>query len=106
MSLIVKIILSSSLPLALLVPATGKTQCLVHLSFNSMLQLINCILSDLQKLLNYFSGTAIVAFFRIPLAASGAGWTALFPNNLALYLKDLKLPLLALSALKLVSSLE
>ena len=71
MSLIVKI-LSSLLTLALSVPAKDKTQCFDHLSFNSTLQLINGISSDLQKLLKYFNGTPIVAFFRIPLAALSA----------------------------------
>ena len=108
MSLIVKIILLSSLlSLALSVPATDKTQCSVHLSFNSTLKLINGISSDPQKLLKYFNGTAIIAFFRIQLEAFGAGYAAVFPNNLALYLKDLKLLSLTISALKLVpSSLE
>ena len=72
-SLIVKIILSSLLPLALSVPATEKTQNLAHLSFNSNLQLINGIWSDLQKLFKYFNGAAVVAFIRVPLAAFGAG---------------------------------
>ena len=49
-------------------------------------------------LLKYFNGTAIVAFFRIPLFPS------VFPNNLGLYLKDLKLLLLVISGLKLVAS--
>ena len=63
-SLVVKI-LSSSLALTLLTSA-AKTHCLVHLSSNSTLQLINDISSDLQKILRYFNGTAIVSFFRIP----------------------------------------
>ena len=45
-----------------------------------------------------------VAFFGIPLAAFGAGCAAVFPNNLALYLKDLKLLSLTKSASKLVAS--
>ena len=108
MSLIIKIkILSSALKLTLSGPAADKTQYLVHLSFNSILPLISGISSDLQKLLIYFNGTAIVAFFRIPLAASGAGWAAVFLNKLALYLKDLNSSVFAVSASKLgVSSLE
>ena len=39
-------------------------------------------------------------FFRIPLFPS----SSLFPNTLGLYLKDSKLLLLAISALKLVAS--
>ena len=69
-------------------------------SFNSTLQLINGILSDLQKLLKHFDGTAIVAFLKVPFAP----FAAVFPNHLALYLKDLKLSSLAISALKLVAS--
>ena len=105
-SLILKIILLTlafSLIL-LLLPAADKRQYFVHLSFNSTLQLINGILSDLQKLLKYFNGTAIVAFFRISLALFGAGWATVFANNIDLLLKDLKLLLLAISALKLVAS--
>ena len=63
-SLVVKT-LSSSLALTLLTSA-AKTHCLVHLSLNSTLQLINDISSDLQKILRYFNGTAVVALFRIP----------------------------------------
>ena len=55
------------------------------------MKLIYWISSDLQKLLKNFNGTANVTFFRIPLAAFEAGWAPVFPNNLALYLKDLKL---------------
>ena len=53
------------------VPPVERTQYLVHLSFNSIFQLINGISSDLQKLLKYFNGTA-VAFLKIPFAAFGA----------------------------------
>ena len=58
------------------------------------------ISSDLQKLLRYFNGTAIVVFFNIPFAPSAT----VFPNNLALYSKDLKLKVFALSASKLLAS--
>ena len=62
------------LAFALSLPAADKTQCFYHLSFNSVLQLINGILCDLQKLrLKYCDATAIVAFFRIPLALCGVG---------------------------------
>ena len=70
MSLIVEIILLGSILLALSAPAQDKTQYFVHLSFDSTLQLINCISSDLQKLLKYFNGLAIVAFLKIPFAPS------------------------------------
>ena len=73
------------------------------LSFNSILQLNKGISSDLQKWLKYFNGTATVAFFSIPFVPSAS----VFPNNLDLYSKDLKLLSLAISALKLfASSLE
>ena len=75
-------------------------QCSVHLSFISVFQLVNGILSYLQKLLKYFDGTAIVAIFRIPFALSAS----VFPNNLALYSKVLKKLLLKISALKLAAS--
>ena len=107
MSLIVKIILlllSSFLLWALRVPATSKTQCFVHLSFNSTFQLINGISSDIQKLLKFCNGTAIVAFLEIRLAASGADCATLFPNNFALYLKDLKLLVFAMFLLKLTAA--
>ena len=86
--LIVKIILST-----LSAPAADKTQYFVH--FNSILQLLNGITSNLQTLLKYFNGTAIVAFLKIPFVPSAA----VFHNNLALYLKDLKSSPLAISAL-------
>ena len=51
----------------------------------------------IQKLLKYFNDTAIVAFLKTPFAA-------VFPNNLALYSKNLKLLSLAMSELKLVAT--
>ena len=67
MSLIVKILLlSSSLLLTLSIPATDKTQYFAHVSFNSTLQLIHGISSNLQKLLKYANGTAIIGMLRIP----------------------------------------
>ena len=89
--------------LALFLPAAGKTQYFSHSNFNSILQIINSTFSGLQKSLMYFNGATIVAFFRIPLARYGLRWAAVSPNNLALYLKDLKLFSLAISALKLVA---
>ena len=68
--------------------------------FNSTFQLINGISSDFQNLLKYFNSTTIVAFFKILFALLGS----VFPNNLVLYLKDLKLLSLAISVLKLVAS--
>ena len=66
--------------------------------FDSTLHLINGISIDLQKVFKHFNDTAIVAFLQIPFAPSA---TAL-SDNLALYLKDLKLSVFAISALKLV----
>ena len=60
-------------------------------------------MSDLQKLFKYFNDIVIFAFSRIPLAPSGAGWGSVFPNNLALNSKDLKLLSLEILALKLVA---
>ena len=71
------------------------------------MQLVNCISSEFQKLCKYFNGTAIVAFRKIPFGAFSADWAALFPDNLTLYLKNLKLSVLAMLLLKLfASSLE
>ena len=56
-------------------------------SFNSTLQLISGISSDLQKLFTYFNGTAIFVFLKITFSPSAT----VFPNNLTLNLKDLKL---------------
>ena len=81
-SLIVKIIL---LELALSLPPIAKTQCFVHFSFHSTLELINDISFDHQKLLRYLNGTAIVAFSTVPFAA------AVLPINFVLSLKDFKI---------------
>ena len=85
-------------------PVADKTQYFVHLSFNSTFQIINGISSDLQKLGKYFNGTAIAVFLKIPLAWFRFGWALVFPNNLALDLKNLKLLLSAISPSKSVAS--
>ena len=74
-SLIVQIILLalSALAISLSLPVADKAHYFAHQSFNSTLQLINGISSDLQKLLKCFNGTTIAAFLKIPLAAFGAG---------------------------------
>ena len=79
MSLIVKMLLLEP-ALLFSTPAAAKTQCFVHLSFNSTLHLINGISSDGQKLLTYLNGTTIAAFFRIELFQSAT----VFFNNLTL----------------------
>ena len=81
-------------------PAPDKLQHFVHLGFNSTLQLINGISGDFQKLFKYFNGTAIITFLSMSLAPS----TTLFPNNSALFLKDINLLVFSISALKLVAS--
>ena len=48
------------------------------------LQLINGISKDLQKLLKYFSGTAIFTFLNTLLSSTAVG----SPMKLDLYLKD------------------
>ena len=85
MSWIVKMILLD-LASALSAVATAKRQYFVHFSFNSTLQLINCISSDFQKLLKYCNDTAFVVFFRIPSLLCCAGWATVSLTNLALYL--------------------
>ena len=97
------ILLESRLSLSFPLPSSDKTQCFVHLSFDSTLQLINGTSSDLQKLLRYFNGRQFLQFFRIPLLLLAT----VFPNNLTLYLEDLKKSVFAISLLKLVAlSLE
>ena len=81
-------------------PAADEKQWFIHLSFNLTLQLINNISGYLQKLLRYFNGRATVVFFKIPFALPAI----MFLNNLALYLKDVKVLLSAILALKLVAS--
>ena len=83
-SLIVKIILLE-LASSLSLPPIAKTQCFVHSSFHSTLELINDISFDHQKLLRYLNGTAIVAFSTVPFAA------AVLPINFVLSLKDFKI---------------
>ena len=102
------ILLSLSLLLIIFpVPPADKTQYFLHLNFNSTLQLINDISSDLQKLIKYFNGAAIFVLPKIPFAAFGAGWATMFSNNLALYLKELKLSVFRILFLKVdASSLE
>ena len=79
-----------------LIPSVAKTQCFTHLSFNSLFQSISDTSSDLQKILRYLNDTEIVAFSEISFAA------AAFLINLVLWLKDFKLLVSAISALKIV----
>ena len=98
MSLIVKIILLG-LAFVLSLSAGDKTQYFIDLCFNSSLQLINGISSEFQKLLENFNGTAIVVFFGFPVAPLAFA----FPNNLALYLKNLKSSVFAILLLLLLT---
>ena len=59
------------------------TQSLVQFNSRQILQLINGISKDLQKLLKYFSGTAIFTFLNTLLSAAVSGL-----KKLDLYLKD------------------
>ena len=52
----------------IIISCRQKTQYFAHLSFNLTFQLNNDISSDLQKLLKYFIGIAVVAFLTIQLA--------------------------------------
>ena len=56
-----------------------------YLQFNSkwILQLINSISKDLQKLVKYFNGTAIFTYLNTPLSSAVSGL-----KKLDLYLKD------------------
>ena len=99
MFLIVKIIVLESAS-SFSTPAEAKTECFVYLSFNSALQSIYGILRDRQKMLRYFSNTAIVAFFRTELFIC----VTVLSNNLALYSKDLLALVFVVSASKLVAS--
>ena len=105
MSLVVKIILLAwSFLWALSLPATDKTHYVAHLTVNSILQLVNGISSDLQKLLIYFKVTAIVEFLRVPLPISGLGQASAFSNKLALCSKDIKSLVFAILILKSAAS--
>ena len=64
---------------ALTALTADKTQCSVHLSFNSTLQLIKYISSNLQKVPSYFNGTVVFVFLKIPFDPSAT----VFPKNLA-----------------------
>ena len=72
----------------------------IHLSFDSPLQPINGVSSDLQKLLKYFNDITNTVFFKIPFTSSAL----VFPNNLALYFGNLKLLPSSILALNLVAS--
>ena len=62
------------------------TQSLVQFNSRLILQLINGISKDLQKLLKYFSGTAIFTSLNTPLSAAVSGL-----KKLHWYLKDVEL---------------
>ena len=68
------------------------TQSLVQFNSRWILQLINGISKDLQKLLKYFSGTAIFTSLNTPLSAAVSGL-----KKLDLYLKDVELAVETLS---------
>ena len=61
------------------IAAVVDTQFSIHPNESSTLQLINGISNDLQKLLKYFSGTAIFTSFYVPSVL-------VLPIRFALYL--------------------
>ena len=67
------------------------TKCLVEFNLRSILQLINSICNNFQKLLKYFSGTAIFVFLNTPLSSLDS-----FLKKLDLYLKDIELVVVTL----------
>ena len=83
-------------------PELDKVQSSIQFNLRRLLQLINYISSDLQKLLRYFNGTTILVFFKklFPSAAS-----AVFPTRVALYLNDSELSVLKSALLAGTSSL-
>ena len=81
----------ASVPIA----AVVNTQFSIHINESSILQLINGISNDLQKLLKYFSGTAIFIPFFVPFASVSAVRLAFYINKGAL----VTFALLAISSL-------
>ena len=77
-------------------PATlDITQSLAQLNSRWILQLIKGICDDFQKLLRYYSGTAIFEPFNTPLLPTVAG----YPKILELYLNNVELSVATLSEL-------
>ena len=70
----------------------GITQSLLQFNSRWILQLINGISNDLQKLLKYFSGTAVFTFLNTPLSSAVSGL-----KKLDSYLKDVELSVVTLS---------
>ena len=66
------------------IAAVVNTQLSIHNNESSALQLINGISNDLQKLLKYFSGTAIFTLFLVPSASVLVIRPALYLNEGAL----------------------
>ena len=64
MYFIIKVILFG-LSFALSFSFADKTLYFAHLSFNSVLQLINGFSRDLQKILKYFNDTATVSMLPV-----------------------------------------
>ena len=80
------------------VPTLDNIQFSYHFNESSILQLINGISKDLQKLLKYFNGIAIFTPFFLPLFS-------VLPIRFALYLNEGALLSLVTSALLIISSL-
>ena len=65
-----KVALSAPVASALApIAAEVNTQFSIYLNESSILQLINGVPNDLQKLLKYFSGIAIFALFFLPFVS-------------------------------------
>ena len=67
-------------------PVLDKIQSSIQLTSRWILQLINAISNDLQKLLKYFNGTTIFASFTELFVLLTAFFV--FPTRAALYLND------------------
>ena len=101
----VSVVLKNALsePVASAFAPTGaevNTQISIHPNESSILQLINGVSNDLQKLLKYFRGKAIfiLFFFVVP-------FISVLPIRFALYLNELALLSLVTSALSTISFL-
>ena len=100
----VSVVLKNALsePVASAFAPTGaevNTQISIHPNESSILQLINGVSNDLQKLLKYFRGKAFfILFFVVP-------FISVLPIRFALYLNELALLSLVTSALSTISFL-
>ena len=78
-------------------------QSLIEFNSRSVLQLINGISNDLQKLLKYFNETTIFVIFTELFGLLTA--STVLPTRAALYLNGLELSILKSALLAVISSL-